>query len=240
MKQVAEHVRISETELAQLIERFGKPIVKKKIKTLNDKRSKGILKKKGEGSDMRSLIQIGNQQKVYPIKEKEVLEDVRAYFESRSARDYFLFVLGINIGVRVGDLLKLQVKDVKDQVYLSIREEKTGKVKRFRINPMLRQLIDEYIAEKEPQDYLFPSKKTKEPISRVQAYRIMREAGVALGIESVGTHTLRKSFGFHLYQKTKDIALLQEIFNHSSERVTKIYIGIAQDEIDKVIDDFFI
>lgn len=240
MRQVAEHVNLHENELVQLIERFGKPTVKKKIKTLNDKREKGVLKKNGEGSDLRSLVQIGNQQKVFPIKEKQVLEDVRSYFETRSERDYFLFVLGINIGVRVGDLLKLQVKDVKDQVYLSIREEKTGKVKRFRINPMLRQLIDDYIAGKEPQDYLFPSKKTKEPISRVQAYRIMKDAGTALGIESVGTHTLRKSFGFHLYQKTKDIALLQEIFNHSSERVTKIYIGIAQDEIDKVIDDFFI
>lgn len=240
MKKVAEHVQITESELVRLVERFGKPNVKKKIKTLNDKREKGTLKKSGTGSDMRSLTQIGNQQKVFPIKEKSVLEDIRTYFESRSKRDYFLFVMGINIGVRVGDLLKLQVQDVQEKVYLSIREEKTGKTKRFRINPMLRAIIDDYIEGKEPQAYLFPSKKTKEPISRVQAYRIMRDAGEALGIEQVGTHTLRKSFGFHLYQKTKDIAMLQEIFNHSSERVTKIYIGIAQDEIDKVIDDFFI
>lgn len=240
MKKVAEHVQITESELVRLVERFGKPNVKKKIKTLNDKREKGILKKSGTGSDMRSLTQIGNQQKVFPIKEKSVLEDIRTYFESRSNRDYFLFVIGINIGVRVGDLLRLQVQDVQEKVYLSIREEKTGKTKRFRINPMLRAIINEYIDGKEPHEYLFPSKKTKEPISRVQAYRIMRDAGEALGIEQVGTHTLRKSFGFHLYQKTKDIAMLQEIFNHSSERVTKIYIGIAQDEIDKVIDDFFI
>lgn len=240
MKQVAEHVWIEEQELIELVERFGKPTVKKKIKTLNDKREKGILVKKKEGSDLHSLIRIGNQQKVQPIKEKEVLEDIRSYFESRSERDYFLFVLGINIGVRIGDLLKLQVKDVRDKVYLSIREEKTGKTKQFRINPMLRGIIEDYTYDKEPRDYLFPSRKTKEPISRVQAYRIMRDAGEALGLEQVGTHSLRKSFGFHLYQKTKDIALLQEIFNHSSERVTKIYIGIAQDEIDKVIDDFFI
>lgn len=240
MRKLAEHVYTTEKELEQLIDRFGKPTVKKKIKTLNDRREKGTLIKRGEGSDLLSLMKIGNQQKVFPIKEKSELEDIRAYLESRSKRDYFLFVLGINIGVRVGDLLKLQVKDVRDQVYLSIREEKTGKTKRFRINPMLRTIIDDYIEGKELQDYLFPSKKTKEPISRVQAYRIMRSAGEALGIESVGTHTLRKSFGFHLYQKTKDIALLQEIFNHSSERVTKVYIGIAQDEIDKVIDDFFI
>lgn len=240
MKQVAEHVQIEEEELKLLVEKFGKPTVKKKIKTLNDRRAKGTLTKSGTGSDMRSLTQIGNQQKVLPIKDKDLLEDVRSYFETRSKRDYFLFVMGINIGVRVGDLLKLQVKDVKAQAYLSFREEKTGKTKRFRINPLLRGIIDTYITEKDPQDYLFPSKKTKEPISRVQAYRIMRDAGEALGLESIGTHSLRKSFGFHLYQKTKDIALLQEIFNHSSERVTKIYIGIAQDEIDKVIDDFFI
>ena len=239
MKRLAEHVNVTESEFEKLVERFGKPVVKQKVKLLNEKRKKGDLPIR-DGSDFQSLIRVGNQQKVQPIRSREGLEDIRSYFERRSKRDYFLFVMGINVGVRIGDLLKLQVRHVRDREYLTIREEKTGKTKRFRLNAMLRNIIEEYTTDKEDTDYLFPSKKTKEPISRVQAYRIMKEAGEALGMENVGTHSLRKSFGYHFYQKNKDIAMLQDIFNHSSERVTKIYIGIAQDEIDRAMDDFFI
>lgn len=240
MKKLAEHVQIEEAELALLIERFGRPIVKQKIKLLNEKRKKGILPLRPERSDFRSLSRVGNQQKVQPIRSKQGLDDVRDYFERRSARDYFLFVMGINVGVRIGDLLKLQVRHVQNKDYLEIREEKTGKTKRFRLNPVLKHIIREYTEGKTLDTYLFPSKKTKEPISRIQAYRIMRDAGEYLNLDSVGTHSLRKSFGYHFYQKNKDIAMLQEIFNHSSERVTKIYIGVAQDEIDEAMDDFFI
>lgn len=239
MRQVAEYVKLSEDELSRLIEKFGKPGVKQKIKMLNEKRKRGTLPLR-DGSDYQSLVRVGNQQKVQPIRSREGLDDIRSYFESRSRRDYFLFVMGINVGVRIGDLLKLQVRHVRNKEYLAIREEKTGKTKRFRLNIMLRNIIEDYTYGKADADYLFPSKKTKEPISRVQAYRIMKDAGEALGMENVGTHSLRKSFGYHFYQKNKDIAMLQDIFNHSSERVTKIYIGIAQDEIDDAMDDFFI
>lgn len=57
-------------------------------------------------------------------------------------------------------------------------------------------------------------------------------------MEEIGTHTLRKTFGYHFYKKTKDVAMLQDIFNHSAPVVTKRYIGITQDEIDEAIDKF--
>ena len=62
-------------------------------------------------------------------------------------------------------------------------------------------------------DYLFPSRKGDKPITRVQAYRILNDVAEKLGIEEVGTHTLRKTFGYWHYQQYKDVAILQDIFN---------------------------
>ncbi|BDC55819.1 hypothetical protein TM2_24880 [Bacillus altitudinis] len=66
----------------------------------------------------------------------------------------------------------------------------------------------------------------------------MREATEYVGLDSIGTHTLRKIFGYWHYKKFKDVALLQEIFNHSSPDVTLRYIGITQETMDKTMDDF--
>lgn len=89
-------------------------------------------------------------------------------------------------------------------------------------------------------EYLLASRtggKSK-PISRVMAYNILNDVGRMVGIDEIGTHTLRKTFGYHFYQKYKDVALLQELFNHSAPSVTLRYIGINQDQMDKGIDDF--
>ena len=78
-----------------------------------------------------------------------------------------------------------------------------------------------------------------EPITRIQAYRIITEACLKAGITcKIGTHTLRKTFGYHFYQEKKDIALLQTIFNHSTPSVTMRYIGINQDIIDSSLQSF--
>lgn len=82
-------------------------------------------------------------------------------------------------------------------------------------------------------EFLFCSRKgVNSPISTTQSYRIIVSAGERIGIENIGTHTMRKTFGYHHYQQYKDIALLQEIFNHSSPSITLRYIGINQDNID--------
>ncbi len=67
---------------------------------------------------------------------------------------------------------------------------------------------------------------------------MLNTAGGKIGLKEIGTHTLRKTFGYHFYKETKDVALLQNIFNHSAPSVTLRYIGINQDIIDKAIDNF--
>lgn len=83
-------------------------------------------------------------------------------------------------------------------------------------------------------EYLFTSQKgNNKPITTTQAYRIIVAAGTNIGLTEIGTHTMRKTFGYWHYQQFHDIAILQEIFNHSSPSITLRYIGINQDEIDK-------
>ena len=70
-------------------------------------------------------------------------------------------------------------------------------------------------------------------LDRSQVYRFINDVCLKLGIKvNVGTHTMRKSFGYHHYKKFNDVALLQKIFNHSSPSITMRYIGIAQEELD--------
>ncbi|MBR0578104.1 site-specific integrase [Bacillus altitudinis] len=175
---------------------------------------------------------------VQPIRDLDQIHYIKKYLGERNKRNLLLFVAGINLGLRISDLLELRVKDVRKQ-YVSLREQKTGKEKRIKINKTLRKAIDQYIKDKDDQEYLFKSREgLNKPISRSSAYNIMREAADYVGLDSIGTHTLRKTFGYWHYKKFKDVALLQEIFNHSSPDITLRYIGITQDTMDKTMDDF--
>ena len=176
---------------------------------------------------------------VQPIRDKEIIEKFKNELLKKGSRDYMLFVIGINTGLRISDILPLKVKDVKG-THIKILEKKTSKAKRFKINPYLRKEIDRYIDGMNDDDYLFPSRKGNKPITRVQAYRILNDVAEKLGIDEVGTHTLRKTFGYHHYQQNKDVAILQEIFNHSAPSITLRYIGINADIIDNSIDNFYL
>lgn len=175
---------------------------------------------------------------VQPIRDTEKLEEIKRLLKRQSFRDWFLFVFGLNSGLRISDLLSLKVKDVRGRTHIVIVEEKTGKSKRFKINETLRVAVEEYTLGMEDNTYLFPSRKGAKPISRIQAYRILNQVAKQVGLEEIGTHTLRKTFGYHFYRKTKDVVLLQKLFNHAAPSVTLRYIGIEQDEMDSAIDDF--
>lgn len=177
---------------------------------------------------------------VQPIRDREKIEEIKIVLREKSYRNYFLFVFGINSGLRISDILPLKVSDVKDKDHLILTEKKTGKFKRFLLNPGLRIEIKKYTSGMQPNEYLFPSRigHKNKPITRVMAYLILNNAARKVGINEIGTHTLRKSFGYHFYQKYKDVALLQKIFNHSSPSITLRYIGIDQDMIDESLLTF--
>ncbi|MFW6270251.1 MAG: site-specific integrase, partial [Bacillota bacterium] len=159
--------------------------------------------------------------KVEPIRDKNKIEEIKNILKKKSYRNYMLFVLGINTGLRIGDLLKLKVEDVKNKTHIIIKEQKTSKYKQFLINSNLRKELNKYIEGMSDQEYLFQSRiGENKPLSRFQAYRILSAAGEDAGLERIACHSTRKTFGYHHYKKHKDVALLQKLFNHSSPAIT--------------------
>jgi len=154
-------------------------------------------------------------------------------------RDYMIFIFGINTGLRISDILKLKVGDVRNKSHIHLVEQKSGKHARFKINGMLYQELANYMERMYDEQYLFKSREGwNKPLSRSQAHRILHETAAQVGLPEIGTHSLRKTFGYHFYQQTRDIGLLQKIFNHASPSMTMRYIGITQDMIDHAMVDF--
>jgi integrase len=180
---------------------------------------------------------------VQPIRDAQIISQVKQRLQNRGAKYYIMFVIGLNTGLRIGDILNLTAADVKDKTHVTINEKKTGKYKRFLINQQLKKEIDGYLdsAQLAGGDYIVVSRKgDNRPISRVHAYRILNDVAQQLNLSEIGTHTMRKTFGYWHYQQFKDVALLQDIFNHSAPSVTLRYIGINDDIKDNTLKDFFL
>lgn len=176
---------------------------------------------------------------VQPIKKLEDIQKIKKYL-AKKPRDALLFSFGINTGLRISDILSLDVGDVKGRDYIEIREKKTNKYKKFPLNRFLKEEIDLFVEGLPSEQPLFYTQKHCR-LDRAQAYRILNNAAQAVGVkERIGTHTLRKTFGYHHYKKYNDIVLLQKIFNHSSPSVTLRYIGIEQDTIDESYMNFYL
>lgn len=152
-------------------------------------------------------------------------------------RDVLIFLLGINTGLRVNDIVRLKIADVRGQKVFYIREGKTNKRREINLG-MIQKEIDAFIEGKQSDEYLFKSQKGSKAISTTQVYRILNDAADFVGRNDIGTHTMRKTFGYHHYKQFKDVAILQEIFNHSAPSITMRYIGIRQDEINESLEHF--
>ena len=177
---------------------------------------------------------------VEPIRSKTELKKVERLLRKKDFRYYVFFVMGTNCGLRISDILNLNVGDVQNKIYIDIKEIKTNKQKRFPLNSKLRPLLAKLSENRNYNEPLFLSIFGNR-MERTQCYRIINNACREAGINyKIGTHTLRKTFGYHHYKKFKDIAMLQKIFNHSSQEITLRYIGINQDIIDKSYNNFIL
>ncbi|MEK4443973.1 MULTISPECIES: tyrosine-type recombinase/integrase [Niallia] len=172
---------------------------------------------------------------VDPIKEIESINAIKEVLRKQSQRDLLLFVLGINTGIRVSDLLALKVRDVRDasgiKEFLYLRD--SDEVKAYYLNSKVHIELEKYLAEHEfeEDEFLFKSQKNNQPITRQQAYRIINKAAKLVGISGkIGMHTLRKTFGYHAYRKGIAISLLMHVYNHTSRSETLKYIGIEKHE----------
>lgn len=177
---------------------------------------------------------------VRPIKDTNKIKQMEQILKSTNIRDYIMFELGIYSGLRISDILKLKVKDVRDKTHFVLRETKTGKHQTIKIHAKLKEELEKYITNMNDDEYLIQSQKGyNKPISRNQAWTIINKVARQVGIkDQIGTHSLRKTYGYHHYRQFKDVATLQNIFNHSSPSITLRYIGITQEHIDEMMDQF--
>lgn len=175
---------------------------------------------------------------VEPIRDPDIFHDIQATLKKENPRNYVLIMTGTYAGLRISDVLKLKVKDVKGKKYIDIKEKKTGKRNIIEINPELKEAYEWYCKDMHKEEYLFRREDVNNPISRVRAWKIMKEIGERFKVPNLGTHTLRKTFGYHYYNNTGDIATLMNMFNHSKESITLRYIGKTQDTMNKARREF--
>ena len=176
---------------------------------------------------------------VQPLKDVKDIQKVNDYLKKNNYKAYVLWQTGLNTGLRIIDILSLNVGAVYHKDYLNIIEQKTQKVKRFPIIDTLKELFNDYCEGRELDEPLFTAERSNKRMNRKNAWRYITDGCKKVGIsERVGTHTMRKTFGYHHYQQFHDAVILQKIFNHSSQRITLIYIGVEQDEIDASYNSF--
>jgi len=177
-----------------------------------------------------------------PIRD---LTHVRAlsnhYLNKGEHRNHRLIILGLHTALRISDLLPLRWRDVYDFRHgcplktFSLYEQKTDKDKTVAINGAIVNVLNLSATDARPNEFLFSNPNTGNPITRTQAYRIIRNAGEELSLPGrISCHSLRKTFGYHSWQNGVSPAVLMEIFNHSSLNHTRRYLGVSQDDLNAV------
>lgn len=176
---------------------------------------------------------------VEPIRNVKEINKIKQYlYGKNNKRDYCIFVVGINVGLRAGDLLSLKISDVTDGTKIfdevTIREEKTDKIRTFTLNKSAKDAIKTYLNSVSGIDlnnYLFQSRKGGHLGVR-PLHHIIKTTLKELGIKgNYGTHSLRKTMAFHRYINNVPIETLQKLLNHSSSSITLRYIGITKEVI---------
>ena len=189
------------------------------------------------------------RQIVLPIKDSNVLKEVQDTllhsFEA-GRRNYTIFQVGKATLLRVSDVMRLRYNDVynldgsvKNNAY--IHDKKTGKKNILYLNPIENDLIIywAWLCERDiKSEWLFPSlHDNSRHITEKQFYKVMAKVGDLLGINYLGTHTMRKTGAYRVYEQSNyNIGLVMRLLNHSSEAMTLEYLGLDQQSREKILD----
>jgi len=183
----------------------------------------------------------GDKIKVDPIRSADDIKSISKLLVD-TPRNHLLFTMGINNGLRAGDLLKLKVKDVSGMNVgdtLTIKESKTGKENILVVNKTVQKSLKNYLGKVKLKgsDYLFVSRKGNKPITIQAVNNLIKKWTRAINLKgNYGAHTLRKTWGY--MQRTKygvGFEIICKRFNHSSPAVTMRYLGIEDKEVHSTL-----
>lgn len=186
------------------------------------------------------------------VLNKHIKEATNNDQKKSACRNKLLFLIGINVGIRASDLRTLKWSfffDRQDNGKLEykkfyslqpMKQRKQNKFVKLFFNQAVKTAIDDYIAQypiEDLDDHLFLSRKGDESLTVHSLRRIIKNIASEAGIkQNIGSHSLRKTFGFWRWHEAKDknkaLVILQQAFQHSSPNVTARYIGILDDEIE--------
>ncbi len=183
----------------------------------------------------------GSSTTVDPIRDEKNIKAIRKLL-SDNPRNHLLFVMGINNGLRTGDLLKLKAEDVrhlKEGDSINIREGKTGKQNILVINKTVHKVLSHYLTECKPSDddYLFKSRKGNRPITIQTVNAYLKQWTSAINMKgNYGAHSLRKTWGY-FQRKIFGVGfeILCKRYNHSNPAVTMRYLGITDKEVENIL-----
>lgn len=192
-------------------------------------------------------------QEVKPILEED-LKRIREYLLLKQKIPFLEFInIGCNVALRISDLSVIEFQDIDEKRWkLEVVERKTRKRRSIKLNKTCQRSIKnlkQYYQELNydvSKGYLFKSlspyqlkNKLNSPFTVNGVSRSFKMLEEMLNIQyPLGSHSLRKTWGKRVYEETLNIALVMKAFNHSSPRVTLRYIGIEQEEIDQLYEDF--
>ena len=155
-----------------------------------------------------------------------------------------IFAVGCFTGLRIGDILKLRWEDVYNCNALELVEGKTKKIRKIKLNPALVEIINrlhDKMKIEDDSELLFINKTKTKAFNIQYVNRRLKELGkqyLPTSKISISSHLFRKTLGRHVWKlndySEKSLLLLGELFNHSSIKITKIYLGIKEEEIGDV------
>ncbi|MGA3420112.1 site-specific integrase [Lactiplantibacillus plantarum] len=189
------------------------------------------------------------QQIVLPIKDSNVLTEVQdtlLHNFRAGRRNYTIFQVGKATLLRVSDVMTLKKSDVYNpdgsvKHTAFIHDKKTGKANTLYLKPVQQDLLkyhDWLVQENINSVWLFPSTAHSDRhITEKQFYKVMARVGDLLGINYLGTHTMRKTGAYRVYtQSNYNIGLVMNLLNHSSEAMTLAYLGLDQASTETMLD----
>ena len=173
---------------------------------------------------------------VDPIRDVDAIRKIKS---SLHGRDLVLFTLGINNGLRAGDLLRLRVRDVQGYKVgerIRIREEKTGKSNIIVLNSEVYSVLSKYLenSKLDSNDYLFKSRKGGALMVASVNHLVKKWCSELVG--NYGSHSLRKTFGW-VQRVVHGVSweILCKRFNHSHPGITMQYLGFTEDEVCSIL-----